>query len=80
VLISARGWPHGVFPARTFPSKDPAGSKQGTGVKARGGRIEQVFDYDRPADPHDLERLRRSIVMLPPGHSAGALTREPALA
>jgi hypothetical protein len=30
-------------------------------------------------DPHELERLRRSIVMLPPGHTAGALTREDAL-
>jgi len=30
-------------------------------------------------DPHQLEQLRRSIVMLPPGHSAGALTRESAL-
>jgi hypothetical protein len=30
-------------------------------------------------EPHELERLRRSIVMLPPGHSAGALTREAAL-
>jgi hypothetical protein len=30
-------------------------------------------------DPHDLERLRRSVLMLPPGHSAGALTREAAL-
>jgi hypothetical protein len=31
-------------------------------------------------DPHELERLRRSIAMLPPGHSAGALTREAAMA
>jgi hypothetical protein len=30
--------------------------------------------------PEELERLRRSVVMLPPGHSAGALTREAALA
>jgi hypothetical protein len=30
-------------------------------------------------ESHELERLRRSIVMLPPGHSAGALTREAAL-
>jgi hypothetical protein len=33
----------------------------------------------RSMEPHELERLRRSIVMLPPGHSAGALTREAAL-
>jgi hypothetical protein len=31
-------------------------------------------------DPHELERIRRSIAMLPPGHSAGALTREAAMA
>jgi hypothetical protein len=30
-------------------------------------------------EAHELERIRRSIVMLPPGHSAGALTREAAL-
>lgn len=30
-------------------------------------------------EPHELERLRRSIVMMLPGHSAGALTREAAL-
>lgn len=29
-------------------------------------------------EPHDIERLRRSIAMLPPGHSAGALTRSEA--
>jgi hypothetical protein len=28
----------------------------------------------------ELERLRRSIAMLPEGHSAGALTKEAALA
>jgi hypothetical protein len=33
-----------------------------------------------PVKPEELERIRRSIVMLPPGHSAGALTREAALA
>jgi hypothetical protein len=31
-------------------------------------------------DKFELERIRRSIAMLPPGHSAGALTREAALA
>ena len=30
-------------------------------------------------EPHELERLRRSIAMMPPGRSAGALTREAAL-
>jgi hypothetical protein len=30
-------------------------------------------------EAHELERLRRSISMLPPGHSAGALTREAAM-
>jgi hypothetical protein len=30
-------------------------------------------------EAHELERLRRSIAMLPPGHSAGALTREAAM-
>lgn len=29
-------------------------------------------------DAHDLERLRRSVAMLPPDHSAGALTKEAA--
>ena len=27
-------------------------------------------------EAHEIERLRRSIAMLPPGHSAGALTKE----
>jgi hypothetical protein len=31
-------------------------------------------------DAHDIERLRRSIAMLPPGHSAGALTKDAAMA
>jgi hypothetical protein len=30
-------------------------------------------------DAQELERIRRSIAMLPPGHSAGALTREAAM-
>jgi hypothetical protein len=30
-------------------------------------------------EAHELERLRRSIAMLPPGHSAGALTPETAM-
>jgi hypothetical protein len=33
----------------------------------------------QPVDAHEIERLRRSIAMLPPGHSAGALTREAAM-
>jgi hypothetical protein len=28
----------------------------------------------------EIEQLRRSIAMLPPGHSAGALTKEAAMA
>ena len=31
-------------------------------------------------DPHELERIRRGVAMLPPGHSAGALTRDAAMA
>jgi hypothetical protein len=31
-------------------------------------------------DPWEIEQLRRSIAMLPPGHSAGALTKEAAMA
>jgi hypothetical protein len=31
-------------------------------------------------DAQELERIRRSIAMLPPGHSAGALTKEAARA
>jgi hypothetical protein len=46
---------------------------------SRTGHAEHVFDSLGGVDRHDLERLRRSIVMLPPGHSAGALTREAAL-
>jgi hypothetical protein len=30
-------------------------------------------------EPHEIEQLRLSIVMLPPGHSGGALTRQAAL-
>lgn len=29
-------------------------------------------------EEHELERIRRSVAMLPPGHSAGALTKETA--
>lgn len=32
-----------------------------------------------PVKPWELEQLRRSVAMLPPGHSAGALSREQAL-
>ena len=38
-----------------------------------------MFDTLLDVEPHELERLRRSIAMLPPGHSAGALTRETAM-
>jgi hypothetical protein len=31
-------------------------------------------------EPWQIEQLRRSIAMLPPGHSAGALTKEAAMA
>jgi hypothetical protein len=31
-------------------------------------------------EPWEVEQLRRSIAMLPPGHSAGALTKEAAMA
>jgi hypothetical protein len=31
-------------------------------------------------EPWEIEQLRRSIAMLPPGHSAGALTKEAAMA
>ena len=30
-------------------------------------------------EPWEIEQLRRSVVMLPAGHSAGAVTREQAL-
>jgi hypothetical protein len=30
-------------------------------------------------EPHEIEQLRRSIFMLPEGHSAGALTKQAAL-
>jgi hypothetical protein len=42
-------------------------------------RVEHLFDRVASVDRHELERIRRSIVMLPPGHTAGALTRESAL-
>jgi hypothetical protein len=31
-------------------------------------------------EPWEIEQLRRSIAMLPPGHSAGALTKDAAMA
>lgn len=40
--------------------------------------IEHVFDRFTGVDPHDIERLRRSVAMLPPDHTAGALTRSDA--
>jgi hypothetical protein len=30
-------------------------------------------------EPHEIERIRRSIAMLPEGHSAGALTKAAAM-
>jgi hypothetical protein len=33
----------------------------------------------RLVEPWEIENLRRSVVMLPPGHSAGAVRREQAL-
>jgi hypothetical protein len=40
---------------------------------------EHLFGYATAVKPWELEQLRRSVVMLPPGHSAGALSREQAL-
>jgi hypothetical protein len=34
-----------------------------------------MFDYDAPMKSWELEQLRRSVVMLPPGHSAGAVSK-----
>jgi hypothetical protein len=67
-------------PPDTAPApQGPAGSQHGSGVKARvGPRRTPVRLTSLEVDPHDLERLRRSIVMISPGHSAGALTREAA--
>ena len=31
-------------------------------------------------EPWEIEQLRRSVVMLPPGHSVGAMSRDQALA
>jgi hypothetical protein len=39
-----------------------------------------VFAYPRCVEPWEIEVLRRSVVMLSPGHSAGAMSREQALA
>jgi hypothetical protein len=37
--------------------------------------IEHVFPALPLVDRYELERLRRSVALLPPGHSAGAVTR-----
>jgi hypothetical protein len=44
--------------------------------------VEQGFDglVGGEVDPWEIEQVRRSIAMLPPGHSAGALTKETAMA
>jgi hypothetical protein len=39
-----------------------------------------VFGYGLMVESWEIEQLRRSIAMLPPGHSAGALTKEAAMA
>jgi hypothetical protein len=39
-----------------------------------------VFDYGSVVEPWEIEQVRRSIAMLPPGHSAGALSKEAAMA
>jgi hypothetical protein len=39
-----------------------------------------VFEYGSIVEPREIEQLRRSIAKLPPGHSAGALSKEAAMA
>jgi hypothetical protein len=39
-----------------------------------------VFEYGSVVEPWEIEQLRRSNAMLPPGHSAGALTKKAAMA
>ena len=39
--------------------------------------VRLVFDV---VEPWEVEQLRRAIAMLPPAHSAGALTKEAAMA
>jgi hypothetical protein len=45
-----------------------------------GLRIEHMFVTIRTMEPHEIEFIRRSIAMLPSGHSAGALTKDAAMA
>jgi hypothetical protein len=40
---------------------------------------ERLFDYSPRCGPREIENLRRSVVMLSPGHSAGAVSRDHAL-
>jgi hypothetical protein len=39
-----------------------------------------MFEYTPAMEGWELEQIRRSIAMLPEGHSAGALTKERAMA
>ena len=40
---------------------------------------ERVFATLADVEPWEIEQLRRSVAMLPAGHSAGAVSREQAL-
>lgn len=65
----------GPLPVGTLDRLAPAPRREGL----THSTSEHMFATVRDVEPHELERLRRSIVMMPPGHSAGALTREAAL-
>lgn len=38
-----------------------------------------MFDYGGGMESWEIEQLRRSVAMLPPGHAVGAMPREQAL-
>jgi hypothetical protein len=40
--------------------------------------IEHLFDTIPAVEPYEVEILRRSVAMLPPGHSAGAVSKQQA--
>ena len=64
--------------AEPLAANKPPGVEGGSTPARLAIDLRNVCSYDADMDRHDLERLRRSIVMLQPGQPAG-LKREEAM-
>jgi hypothetical protein len=75
-----RGSGQGVWRYAAGSQSSVAGVRRGELFQVPPPTLEQVFADPRRVKPWEIEILRRSVVMLPPGRSAGAMSREQALA